>query len=263
MTNKATEFSIILPTYNRPLLISNSINSVIKQEYQNWHLYVVIDDINEEYAVAKETYADESRITFIQNAENVGKNKSLNRALDQLKKINFLGYIVYLDDDDWLSPHCLTYFVSAIKNDPYQNWFVSERVNSKTNLSFTTNRTGKDVISYQYDMLLRRKFTGDTTQCLNFQTISNVRFPTTIKNAEEWVYYAEISTKQKTFKYLPVAGTYSEGYAEDGLTDVYHSQNERWKNNKAVIIEIWQRKMFSPFIIFYLLGRLVKSLISR
>jgi hypothetical protein len=109
-------------------------------------------------------------------------------------------------------------------------------------------------------MLIHRTFTGDTTHCINFQIANNFLFPTRIKNAEEWLYFAQLSIAQGSFKYIPVAGTYSEGYAIDGLTHIYHNRHERIKNNWSVIKEVWSRKLFSPYILLYIFGRLLKSL---
>jgi len=253
------KFTIILPTLKRPELAAQSIASVLKQNYSDWQLYVVVDDNVTDYTTVKKTYAEEARITFFQNPENIGKNKSLNKALYHLKENGFDGYIVYLDDDDWLSPKCLSDFAEAIKNNPNQNWFVSQRVSTSTKEPLTINKTGREVINYRYDMLLKRTFTGDTTHCIKFTITKDIRFPDLIKNAEEWIYFTHVSTLQKNFLYLPVAGTYSEGYAPDGLTDNYHNYNERLLNNKLILKEIWRRKIFSPYVLIYILGRLVKS----
>ncbi|KXJ99780.1 MAG: UDP-Glc:alpha-D-GlcNAc-diphosphoundecaprenol beta-1,3-glucosyltransferase WfgD [Parcubacteria bacterium OLB19] len=82
-------FTIILPTFNRPDTVSKSIDSVLNQTYVNWQLLVIIDDEVEKYKKIFDTYKNENRITFLTNPKNIGKNQSLNHALDYLKKTEF------------------------------------------------------------------------------------------------------------------------------------------------------------------------------
>ncbi len=256
------KFSIILPTYKRPDIIDRSILSVLNQTNPHWHLYVVIDDTDQAYNQIKEKYSNNKQITFIQNSENIGKNKSLNAALDKLTEDEFKGFVIFLDDDDWLSADCLKDFSKTINENPDRNWFVSERANAETKQPYTINKTGQRIINYTKDMLLTRKFSGDTTQCLNFESVKELRFPTLIKNAEEWLYFAEVAEVEKNFLFLPTIGTYSLGYATDGLTYNYHNKKERWQNNSLILKELRQRKLFSLPISIYFIARLLKSLIK-
>lgn len=253
-------FSIILPTYKRLDSVQKAIESVLNQTYTNWQLILVIDDNISNYSPIEKLVENNDKIIILKNSQNIGKNASLNRAINLLKENGYSGYITFLDDDDWLASDCLETFGKVIEENPTQNWFVSQRVNSLTNESFTINNTGRDIIRYQSDMLIHRTFTGDATHCINFKLTKTIFFPISIKNAEEWLYFAQLSTTQKDFRYLPVAGTYSEGYATDGLTFNYHNRHERVKNNWSIIKEIWSRKLFSPYILVYIAGRLLKSL---
>ena len=54
--------SIIMPTYNRVNLIGRAIESVLKQSYSNWELFIVDDygnDTTEEFI--KQKYRDNTR----------------------------------------------------------------------------------------------------------------------------------------------------------------------------------------------------------
>ena len=35
---------VVLPNYNKSLFLEEAVNSVISQEYNNWHLYIVDDN---------------------------------------------------------------------------------------------------------------------------------------------------------------------------------------------------------------------------
>jgi len=253
-------FCIITTTYKRPEAVLKSVASVIAQTLSTWEMIVVIDDITSDYGSLKKSSDNSNHITYLQNEKNLGKNASVNRALTQLQTKNFAGYIIFLDDDDWLSLTCLEDFAQAIEQSPTQNWFVSQRAHARTAEPFTKNTTGRSLINYKYDYLLRRTFTGDATHCISFTQTKNIQFPTTIKNAEEWLYFAEVSVINPTFVYIPKIGTYSEEYEIDGLTSNYHKLTEKQKNNRSVINEICRRKLFSPYILFYICARLIRSI---
>ena len=94
--------SIVLPTYNRIEWLVKSIESVRKQTYQNWELFV-IDDISSDGTDSKmlEFCNIDSRIKYFKLpvTEEVGISKFLNFGIN-----NGSGkYIARLDDDDkWI-----------------------------------------------------------------------------------------------------------------------------------------------------------------
>lgn len=88
--------SVIIPTYNRANLLTEAINSVRRQSYQDIEIIVVDDGSsdNTEYAVN----SCGGNIKFIKQLHS-GPNTARNRALKEAKG----EYIALLDDDDlWL-----------------------------------------------------------------------------------------------------------------------------------------------------------------
>lgn len=254
-------FTVIITTFNRPESVLKSVNSVLSQTCANWRLIVVIDDPISNYSSLSHLSSTNPKITLLENKENVGKNASVNRALALLREENFAGYIIFLDDDDWLSQSCLQDFTDPIESNEKNNWLVSQRVNVFNQTPFTKNTTGRTVINYFKDSLVSHRFSGDTTHCLKFAPVKNISFPTKIKNAEEWLYFSDVASLEPNFTYLPKAGTYSEGYAEAGLTDIYHQQKQKRHNLLPILKEVWQRKLFSPYVIFYVFIRTIKSVL--
>lgn len=251
-------FCVITTTYKRPDTVLRSIASVKSQLFPNFKHIVVIDDPDSDYSALRALAAESPQLRIIENGRNLGKNASVNSAFDLLRTESFDGYVVFLDDDDWLAPSCLADFADSITRTGHP-WLVSERVNSTTKKSFTSNKTGKTLISYQYHCLIKKNFSGDTTHCINFSSTKDIRFPLSIKNAEEWLYFAHVSTIHPRFIFLPVVGTLSEGYAAAGLTDRYHQNQEQRQNARALSKEVCQREIFSPFILGYVAVRLLRS----
>lgn len=107
---KTPLFSIILPTYNRRILLQRAVDSVLAQEYTNWELIIIDDgsiDDSKEYI---NSIKDDRIQYFYQsnkgesNARNVGIQKSAGK------------YICFLDSDDQLLYSYLSCFNLKIDN---------------------------------------------------------------------------------------------------------------------------------------------------
>jgi glycosyltransferase involved in cell wall biosynthesis len=251
-------FTVITTTYKRPEAVLKSIHSVLNQTNPNWQLCIVIDDVSSDYSEMLALCKNNAKITTLHNENNSGKNYSLNRVLDVLTEQKYSGYIIYLDDDDWLHENCFADFTKAITSYNGPVWLVSERTNALTNIPFTKVKKNMAYFYYPKDVLLLKNFTGDVTHCVQFPQTVNCRFPTNIKNAEEWMYFSQVS-KIATFIFLEKTGTYSAGYAPLGLTK---NRINDFKNYRNVLSAALQYRLFSIYIVMYLLGRLIKMVVQ-
>jgi glycosyltransferase involved in cell wall biosynthesis len=115
--NKLPLVSIITPTYNHGKFISDCIDSVLKQSYQNWEM-IIIDDgsTDNTFAIAREYENKDSRIkAFTQN--NIGifrLGETYNLALSKAAG----KYAAILEGDDIWFPEKLTLQVDAMENNP-------------------------------------------------------------------------------------------------------------------------------------------------
>lgn len=90
--------SIIMPTYNASKYITESVDSVLAQTYQNWELIIIDDGSKDNTAEIIGKYTDK-RIKLIRHKENMGVAVAQNTGL-----ANANGrWIAFLDsDDEWL-----------------------------------------------------------------------------------------------------------------------------------------------------------------
>ncbi|KKQ33960.1 MAG: hypothetical protein US50_C0067G0008 [Candidatus Nomurabacteria bacterium GW2011_GWB1_37_5] len=92
--------SILLPTYNGAQYVVESIESVIRQSFNDWEL-IIIDDASTDNIgnIIKEFIKNYSRIIFIQNDKNLGLAGNLNKGISISKG----EYIARIDQDDiWI-----------------------------------------------------------------------------------------------------------------------------------------------------------------
>jgi glycosyltransferase involved in cell wall biosynthesis len=247
-------FAVLTTTYKRPELLLRAIESVRKQACT--YRYIIVNDSPEyDYTTTEKEIRKDNKITYIKNSENRGKNYSLNSAIDILKKENFTGYVVFLDDDDWLADDCLEVFANRIKKDSSTKWLVSNRTYTD-DTKITQNKKNSEYVSYTWDYLLLRRFRGDATHCIDIDIIEPQSYPTTIPNAEEWIFFAKVNKKTKGFLYIDTTGTWSDGYLNDGL-----SSNAKRVPLLKTLHEIFLQKIISPSTLLYFLLRTLKRII--
>ncbi len=113
--------SVLIPNYNRGELMVETLESIIAQTYPNWEAIVVddgstdkSDDVGANYAVK------DSRIKYFKRDRMPnGAPTCRNLAFQKSKG----EYIIFLDSDDLLAPHCLEQrVVTASTNTGYDFW---------------------------------------------------------------------------------------------------------------------------------------------
>lgn len=89
--------SIVVPVYNADKYIEETIESVQKQEYQEWELLLVDDYSMDKSISIMEKYMDkDSRIRILKQASNQGAWAARNRGVKEAKG----RYLAFLDADD-------------------------------------------------------------------------------------------------------------------------------------------------------------------
>ena len=87
---------IILPNYNKGKFLEESINSVIKQTYKNWNLFIIDDNSTDESKkILKKYQLDNIKIILLSKNKGVAFCRNLGMRLSKAK------YISFIDSDDY------------------------------------------------------------------------------------------------------------------------------------------------------------------
>lgn len=106
--------SVIIPTYNRPKMLVEAIQSVLNQSYDNCEIIVINDaEINLENLIS--TLNQKRNISYIKHS----RNKGLAAARNSGVKIANGKYIAYLDDDDIYYPNHIEILVKHLEKGDY------------------------------------------------------------------------------------------------------------------------------------------------
>jgi glycosyltransferase involved in cell wall biosynthesis len=243
--NKNILFSIITPTYNRPALLQQAIQSVTQQNYMLWEMIIVNDSPDADYTQVEHnilTHKLKHKIHYYKNKKNEGVNFSRNFALDHVTAKS--DYIIFLDDDDQLSEKALKNLADFIQsNKGMLGWLITNKRDSNGK-NFTKITKSKSSYSYFFDYLLKQSIQGDATHIINTSIAKKYFFSKKILNGEEWFYFIQLPCK---LKYADLNTTIIGQYSITGLNS--YMKKTYFKNTYSLFLEINSFKMFVYLVI--------------
>lgn len=196
-------FSIIIPVYNGAHVIKTSVESVLKQTYQDWELIIVDDGSSDALDAALSPYISDPRIQVI-HKKNGGVSVARNTGMAQAKH----RYICFLDaDDEWLDNHLELYSRMVAKYPDAGLYCTAYRIVFPGNREVENTRyfTGEGEFFlvedfYKYTEDLKGKvFTNPVAVCVSAEAVKFVGgFQPSVKIGEDTDFMFRITA------YFPV-----------------------------------------------------------
>jgi len=182
--------SIIMPAYNAEEFISDSIESVLQQTYNNWELIIVDDNSDDNTPEIVEKYSQkDSRIHLKVLDKNSGAAVSRNHAISRASGT----YLAFLDSDDLWAKEKLTEQIKFMENNNYLFTSTSfEEINKKNQLN------GNVASSHEcldYDGVLKY-CPGNSTVIYNVSELGKFYVPD-IKKRNDFVMWLQVIKKAK------------------------------------------------------------------
>ncbi|MBM3836640.1 MAG: glycosyltransferase [Verrucomicrobia bacterium] len=91
--------SVIVPTYNRPEMLAETLQSILSQTFQDFEI-LVVNDAGQDVSKQIEGLNASRKIRYFQHFQNRGLAAARNTGVNQARG----KYITYLDDDDLFLP---------------------------------------------------------------------------------------------------------------------------------------------------------------
>ena len=125
---KKIESSVIMSTYNHEKSLTQAINSILSQKYEDFEFLILNDNSKDGTKEVLEKFKKkDSRIKVFNNYKNLGLTKSLNILIKESE-----GKLIFRQDSDDISlPNRLIYQVSLLR-DPNNHACVTRAANSLT-----------------------------------------------------------------------------------------------------------------------------------
>lgn len=107
--------SVLMTMYNREKYIADAVESVLASTYQGFELIIVDDGSTDSSVEIAESYARrDNRVRVYINDTNLGDYPNRNKAASLARG----KYIKYVDSDDMIYPHGLSYLVETMEKFP-------------------------------------------------------------------------------------------------------------------------------------------------
>ncbi len=190
------EISIIIATYNRGHLISQTLDSILNQRFQSWECIIIDDGSSDNtFEIVKGYIASDPRFNYFKRGAEYKKGLpgSRNMGLD-LANGNF---IQFFDDDDIIHPDNLKTCFNELKEvrydfcryhkDPFlENWEIQE-------FPEIENINRKDFeIENLPDMVTGKIPFASCTVLWKKKCFKELRFNEELMYGEEWECYSRI-----------------------------------------------------------------------
>ena len=194
--------SIILPTFNRPLLLFRTLQSVLNQTIQDFEV-LIVNDGGEPIDQIVRAFHD-SRLRLINHSVNKKMSAARNTALKEASG----KYIAYLDDDDLYYPTHLELLIKALETHPqfqvaYTDWtYAYAHFNHGTPI-IDQIKEGAFEISWP-DILIHNRLPPVTLMHTRSIIEAVGLYDETLHRHEDWDLYIRMAQKSE-FLHLPEA----------------------------------------------------------
>lgn len=191
--------SIIASVYKGEKYLSECIDSVLTQTYENFELIMVNDGSPDSCGTILDNYAQKDKRIKVIHKENTGVCNSRNIGLNVSKG----KYICIIDQDDILSPDYLSYFYNLIKT--YNTEIATTPTADKFFDKIKTNNTSKDYVTIltgentTIEMLYHKLIIAPWNKMISRELIEkhNIRFVPEFFNGEGFAFSIECFQQAK------------------------------------------------------------------
>ena len=138
------KFSVIIPTYNRGWVIKESVNSVLRQSFNDYEVIVVVDgSVDDTIEILKE-FNDK---IIVLKKENEGPSQARNFGAKNAKG----EYLIFLDDDDIFFPYTLEVYNKIINTKNYPPFLVGQAIffSEEKKLLIENKVSGINIVTYK------------------------------------------------------------------------------------------------------------------
>ena len=185
MKNKP-DVTIVLPNYNSSLFIEQTLNSILKQSYNNWKL-VIVDDWsdNKTKAILKKFFYHK-KIKIYWLKKNRGAAYCRNFAIKNIRS----KYIAFIDSDDLWKKNKLKNQINFMKKNNYDFTYTFYETFGKTKRSILPPN------QFTFKKFIRNTSIGTSTMIISKNIANKIKFTNT-KICEDYYYKCQILKKIK------------------------------------------------------------------
>lgn len=185
--------SIIIPTYNREQLITETLDSVLAQNYTQWECLVIDDGSTDNTEVVLKGYIDnDTRFKYYKRPDlkPKGANACRNIGLEQA-----IGdYIIFFDSDDLMTLNHIEIKLEALQKNDYDFVIAQTRFFNSTKQNTILEKQyqyeTKDINAFNYISHKINWLTYDL--CISAKLSKTIRFNENLQSGQEYNYFSKL-----------------------------------------------------------------------
>jgi len=232
------QVSVIVPTYNRPEMLTEALESILKQTFYNFEIVVVNDaGISVEDVVLK--LNKKKNITYVSHAKNKGLAAARNTGI----KVARGEYIALLDDDDLFYPNHLETAMAHVSEETPVIYTDANRATYEKHKD--SYRLMGEKVPYSIDFERDKLLVGNIApvNCFVFEREKGIGaglFDETLTTLEDWDFWIRLS-EGCTFKHI-ASVTAQVNWRTDGTT-MTSSLGAEFGKNREKIYKRYQKQI--------------------
>ena len=183
------KISVVIATYNRVTQLKQSINSITRQNYANYEIVIINDGSTDGTSEYLNNIAKRNNFLVIENVENLGLQKSLNKAIEVCNG----EFVARIDDDDlWIDENKLSDQIRFFQENPDHGLIGTNYKNDDT--IYKNPETDEDI---RRQILFRCPFRHSTVMFKMKLWELCGRYDERLKYSEDWDLWLKMGTKTK------------------------------------------------------------------
>lgn len=275
-------FAVIIPVYNAGCFLSDCLDSLFSQKYENWNAYCVDDGSSDSSGEILDDYAKKDPRIKVFHKENRGVSSARNYALD---RIGDEQWVAFLDADDYFSPNFFSDIINAINNThnhdkiDYIRLYPQRTNNRYSKMGEWNSKPDAKQLYYAVsntDYFKKENVGGFVASMLVKAEIiknQNIRFVETMKILEDQVFSIECATFANMILMYP--GDYYFYYSNNNsatkmsidrsndIIQCINNVNHIFLNNNNPVFYEYYSERFLPPKIHSLLNERFKYILSK
>lgn len=208
--------SVIVPTYNRPEMVQDTIKSILNQTFQDFEIVVVNDCGQEIEPIITELNRGNDKIVYVRH----NRNRYLAAARNTGIMVARGKYIAYLDDDDVFYPNHLETLVNFLENSKHRIAYTDANraiMKKKDGKYVTVNKDLPYSFDFDYDRILWDNFVPVLCFMHEKSCLEEVgMFDEQLHTLEDWDLWIRMSRRFKLAHIKKVTAEFS--WRVDGST---------------------------------------------
>ena len=169
----STKVDIILPNYNKEMYLEETVNSVIKQTYDDWKLFIIDDCSTDNSKKIIEKYSSHKKINTIYLKKNMGVAFSRNLGM----RTSNSKYISFIDSDDLWSDNKLKDQINFMEKNSYFFTYTDYIPFFHKNNKIIYKKKINPPQSFNYEQFINNSSIGTSSMILSREIIGVTKFP--------------------------------------------------------------------------------------